>query len=118
MKVIDPRVMHHLADGVPTGENVTMAVKRYHEVASLYESPREDDPVVYEVYTHDEGPAVKGNLLWGLTIMKPVDSHGECNMTCSSRASLLMRLEAVRVRQLRLPRRSSSHGPTFGRRPR
>lgn len=81
MKVIDPRVMHHLADGVPTGENVTMAVKRYHEVASLYESPREDDPVVYEVYTHDEGPAVKGNLLWGLTIMKPVDSHGECNMT-------------------------------------
>jgi len=81
MNVIDPSVVHHLMDGVPEGEGVTRAVKRYHEVASLYENPRDDDPVVYEVYAHDVGPAVKGNLLWGLTVMKPVDSNGECNMT-------------------------------------
>ena len=81
MNVIDPSVVHHLMDGVPEGAGVTHAVKRYHEVAALYESPRDDDPVVYEVYTHDVGPQTRGNLLWGLTIMKPVDSHGECNMT-------------------------------------
>ncbi len=81
MRVIDARAMHHLADGVPEGAGVTKATKRYHEVAYLYESPRDDDPVVYEVYTHDEGPARQGNLLWGLTIMRPVDSNGECNMT-------------------------------------
>ena len=81
MKVIDPRVMHHLANGVPDGENVTKAVKHYREVAHLYQNPRDDDPVVYEVYAHDEGPARPGNLLWGLTVMKPVDSNGECNMT-------------------------------------
>ena len=77
MKVVDPRVMHHLARGVPEGENVTKAVKHYRDVAGLYQNPRDDDPVVYEVYTHDEGPARQGNLLWGLTIMKPVDSNGE-----------------------------------------
>lgn len=81
MKVVDPSVVHHLAKGVPTGEGVTKAVKRYHEVAGLYECPRDDDPVVYEVYTHSAGPEAVGNLLWGLTVMKPVDSHGECNMT-------------------------------------
>jgi glucose-6-phosphate isomerase len=81
VNVIDARVMHHFPNGVPEGENVSHAVKRYHEVASLYEHPRQDDPVVYEVYTHDEGPKKPGNLLWGLTIMKPVDSNGECNMT-------------------------------------
>ena len=81
MKVVDPRVMHHLARGVPEGENVTKAVKHYRDVANLYQNPRDDDPVVYEVYTHDEGPARQGNLLWGLTVMKPVDSNGECNMT-------------------------------------
>ena len=81
MRVIDARAMHHLANGVPEGAGVTKATKRYHEVAYLYESPRDDDPVVYEVYTHDEGPARQGNLLWGLTIMRPVDSNGECNMT-------------------------------------
>lgn len=81
MKVIDARVMHHLSNGVPEGENVTKAVKQYRDVAYLYENPRDDNPVVYEVYTHDEGPASPGNLFWGLTVMKPVDSHGECNMT-------------------------------------
>ena len=81
MKVIDARVMHHLSNGVPEGENVTKAVKQYRDVAYLYENPRDDNPVVYEVYTHDEGPASPGNLVWGLTVMKPVDSHGECNMT-------------------------------------
>lgn len=81
MNVIDPSVVHHLMSGVPEGASVIRTIKRYHEVASLYERPREDDPVVYEVYVHDEGPAIKGNLLWGLTCMKPVDSNGECNMT-------------------------------------
>ena len=81
MRVIDARVMHRLTDGVPENEGVTRVVKRYREVAHLYEKPREDDPVVYVVYTHDEGPAVQGNLLWGITVLKPVDSHGECNMT-------------------------------------
>jgi glucose-6-phosphate isomerase len=81
MNVIDARVMHHLMGGVPEGENVVKAVKRYRDVAYLYEHPRDDDPVVYEVYTHDEGPHAQGNLLWGLTVMKPILSNGECNMT-------------------------------------
>lgn len=81
MDILEPSVVHHLMSGAPEGENVTKAVKQYRDVANLYENPREDNPVVYEVYTHDVGPDTPGNLYWGLTVMKPVDSNGECNMT-------------------------------------
>lgn len=80
MKVIEPRVIHHF-DDVPKGENVICSTKYYHEVDYLYENKREDDPIVYEVYSYGEGKDEKGNLNWGLTVLKPVLSHGECNMT-------------------------------------
>ena len=67
---------------VPAGANVIKSVKRYHDVAFLYENPRTDDPVVYEVYTCQAGDLnASGNLFWGLTVLKPVYSNDECNMT-------------------------------------
>ena len=47
----------------------------------LYENQRDDDPVVYEVYSYSKGADVLGNLNWGFTVLKPVYSHDECNMT-------------------------------------
>lgn len=81
MKIIEPQVIHHINQGVIEGNNVQKAVKKYHEVAYLYENKRNDDPIVYEVYTYSQGDNVLGNLNWGLTILKPIYSHDECNMT-------------------------------------
>lgn len=80
MEIMEPKATHHFED-VIKGKNVACAVKHYHEVAYLYETKREDDPIVYEVYTYGEGNDKKGNLNWGLTVLKPVLSNGECNMT-------------------------------------
>lgn len=81
MKVIEPEVIHHIADGVIEGEKVEKYSKKYHEVAYLYEQPREDDLIVYEVYSYSKGENILGNLQWGLTVLKPVYSFDECNMT-------------------------------------
>lgn len=81
MEVIEPQVVHHILNGVLEGQDVEKYIKKYHEVAYLYEQKREDDPVVYEVYSYSKGEDVLGNLNWGLTVLKPVLSHGECNMT-------------------------------------
>ena len=74
MKVIEPEVIHHIADSVIEGEKVEKYSKKYHEVAYLYEQPREDDPIVYEVYSYSKGENILGNLQWGLTVLKPVYS--------------------------------------------
>lgn len=81
MKIIEPEVIHHIQDGVLKGDNVEAYTKMYHEVDYLYDQKREDDPVVYEVYSYSKGKDVLGNLNWGLTVLKPVYSHDECNMT-------------------------------------
>ena len=81
MRVIDPQVIHHIHQGVLEGENVETYTKKYHEVSYLYKNKREDNPIVYEVYSYTKGKNVLGNLYWGLTVLKPVYSHGECNMT-------------------------------------
>lgn len=81
MEIVEPAVIHHIQNGVLEGEGVESYTKSYHEVKYLYENPREDNPVVYEVYSYFKGADVLGNLCWGLTILKPVYSHGECNMT-------------------------------------
>lgn len=68
--------------GIPEGASVVRSEKQYKDVRNLYENPREDNPIVYEVYTYTEGEESKlGNLNWGLTVMHPVYSNGECNMT-------------------------------------
>lgn len=81
MKVIEPSVMHHILNGVLEGNDVEKYSKKYHEVKQLYDKARDDDPVVYEVYSYTKGENVLGNLNWGLTVLKPVLSHDECNMT-------------------------------------
>lgn len=81
MEVKEPKVIHHIINGVIEGEKVETYTKMYHEVDYLYENKRDDDPVVYEVYSYSEGDDVLGNLNWGLTVLKPVLSNGECNMT-------------------------------------
>ena len=81
MKVIEPSVIHHIQNGVLEGKDIESYTKRYHEVNYLYEKQREDDPIVYEVYSYSKGKDILGNLNWGLTVLKPVYSHNECNMT-------------------------------------
>lgn len=81
MKVIEPKVIHHIYQGVIVGNDVQKLTKKYHELAYLYAKKREDDPIVYEVYSYSQGDNVLGNLNWGLTVLKPIDSFGECNMT-------------------------------------
>lgn len=81
MKILEPVVRHPIYGGVIEGETVEKYEKRYHEVEYLYQEKREDDPLVYEVYSYTNGENVLGNLSWGLTILKPIDIHGECNMT-------------------------------------
>ena len=81
MKIISPSVMHKFPDGVPEGENVVKSETYYEDVKHLYENPRSDNPLMYEVYRYSEGDNVKGNLNWGLTILKPILSNHECNMT-------------------------------------
>lgn len=81
MEILEPSVIHHISQGVLEGKDVETYTKKYHEVSYLYEKPREDDPVVYEVYSYSKGEDVLGNLNWGLTVLKPVLSHDECNMT-------------------------------------
>lgn len=81
MKINESKVLHHIHQGVIEGKDVQKSVKKYHEVAYLYEKQRRDDPIVYEIYSYTQGEDVLGNLNWGLTILKPIDSFGECNMT-------------------------------------
>lgn len=83
MKIIEPKVIHHFRTGVPEGENVESYHKKYSEVSYLYQdSKRDDDPIVYDVYSYTEGDSqIEGHLYWGLTILKPLYFHDECNMT-------------------------------------
>lgn len=81
MKVIEPTVIHQIYGGVIEGDTVEKYEKHYHEVAYLYEKKINFDPIVYEVYSYAKGENVLGNLNWGLTVLKPIYIHGECNMT-------------------------------------
>lgn len=81
MRVIEPKAIHHIINGVIEGKTVESYVKKYHEVEYLYETKRDDNPVVYNVYSYTEGKNILGNLNWGLTVLKPVYSNDECNMT-------------------------------------
>lgn len=81
MKIMEPEVVHHILNGVLEGNDVKKYIKRYNEVEYLYENKRDDNPIVYEVYSYTKGADVLGNLIWGLTVLKPVLSRCECNMT-------------------------------------
>lgn len=81
MKIEEPPVIMS-TDGVPQGKDVTVYVKKYHDVAELYAGSREDDPVMYEVYTYaPQDEQSPGSLAWGLTVLKPVYTQDECSMT-------------------------------------
>lgn len=81
MKVIEPLVKHFIPNGVIEGQSVDHSIKKYEAVSSLYKNKREDNPIVYEVYSYSQGEDKLGNLNWGLTVLKPILSQGECNMT-------------------------------------
>lgn len=83
MKIIDSEVIHPIYSGVIKGKNVESYHKKYQEVSYLYENPhRQDDPIVYDVYSYTKGdPQIQGHLYWGLTVLKPLLINGECNMT-------------------------------------
>lgn len=70
-------------DGIIQGENIESYQKNFDEVKYLYKNPKiKGNPVVYEVYSFTKGNQTNiGNLIWGLTVLKPILINGECNMT-------------------------------------
>lgn len=79
MKIIDSNIHHDYLDGVIYGDDVEKSVKIYDCAKSFYKSVDTNldlDSILYEVYTIS-----KGQLNYGLTVMKPVLVNGECNMT-------------------------------------
>lgn len=81
MNVIEPLAKHFITNGIIEGQNVVSNSKKYCEVSYLYKDKRDDNPIVYDVYSYSQGKDKLGNLNWGLTILKPLLSNGECNMT-------------------------------------
>lgn len=83
MEVFEPKALHDIEHGVIEGKDVVCTKKYFHEIAYLYQNAKIDgDPVVYDVYSYSQQDEhIKGNLNWGLTILKPIYIHDECNMT-------------------------------------
>lgn len=83
MKIVEPNVIHKIYDGVLEGKDVQTAVKKFHEINYLYKNSKVNhNPTMYEVYSYVQGDEnIRGNLNWGLTVMKPVLINDECNMT-------------------------------------
>lgn len=84
MKIIEPKAIHNIYDGVIEGSEVKQYKKYLEQVAGLYKSTKgvTSDSLMYTVYSYEEGNAKKaGDLYWGLTIMEPIYINGECNMT-------------------------------------
>lgn len=83
MNIVEPNAVHKIYGGVIEGATVQTATKKFNEVSNLYQNNAIDDnPTVYNVYSYSQGDAnIAGNLNWGLTVMKPICIHEECNMT-------------------------------------
>ena len=84
IEIKEPRVVHSIYDGVVEGKDVVTATKVFSQNADIYRNGADVDPdmLMYTVYSYGEGnPDVPGNLYWGLTVLEPVQVHGECNMT-------------------------------------
>lgn len=84
MKIIEPKVIHKMYDGVIEGENVNCYKKSFEQISGIYEDKAgvPNDTLMYTVYSYEEVDApVTGELLWGLTVLEPVCVSGECNMT-------------------------------------
>ncbi len=79
MEIKNADVYHDYLNGVMEGKQVEKSTKLYRDAKSFYkdvDSNLADETVMYEVYTMS-----KGQLNYGLTVMKPVLVCGECNMT-------------------------------------
>ncbi len=68
---------------IPQGKGVQKTEKKYKDLKSLYrleDTSIHPDTVLYEVVTLPEEEKV-GKLLWGVSIVHPIQIQGECNMT-------------------------------------
>ena len=85
MDIIEVKAIQDFVNGTLSGEGVNVTQKLYKDAKSFYASIDEslsDDTIMYEVYQYSVGDAAKkGNLDWGITVMKPVYVQGECNVT-------------------------------------
>lgn len=84
MKVVEPKVIHNIYEGVIEGSEVQQYKKYFEQVTALYKNIEgiPFDSLMYTVYTYEQGDLKQeGNLYWGLTIMEPIYINGECNMT-------------------------------------
>ncbi|MGB4984569.1 MAG: glucose-6-phosphate isomerase family protein [Erysipelotrichaceae bacterium] len=77
MNFLDPN------DNIISGEGVIHSTKLFKDIKQLYDDPDHslDDQVVYDVYSYTKGDIYPGNLNWGMTIMHPIYSNGQCNFT-------------------------------------
>ena len=84
MKIYEPKAKHDFMNGILQGEAVEKSVKSYRDAKSFYkniDANLDDDTIMYEVYSYTQGDNKTGNLNWGLTVLKPINVLGECNMT-------------------------------------
>ncbi len=85
MEIKNANICHDYLNGVIEGQEVITSTKILKDARHFYECDDKklsDDTVMYEVYMYSQGNSKqRGNLNWGLTVMKPVYVNGECNMT-------------------------------------
>lgn len=85
MKIIEPKAVHDLYNGVIEGKTVTSSRKLLKDILTAYENQDKEENtgrVMYEVYCYEEDDKLQpGSLSWGLTVMYPECVSGECNFT-------------------------------------
>lgn len=85
MKIIEPKAVHDLYNGVIEGKTVTSSRNLLKDILTAYENQDKEENterVMYEVYCYEEDDKLQpGSLSWGLTVMYPECVSGECNFT-------------------------------------
>ena len=85
MKIIEPKAVHDLYNGVIEGKTVTSSRKLLKDILTAYENQDKEENterVMYEVYCYEDDHKLQpGSLSWGLTVMYPECVSGECNFT-------------------------------------
>ncbi|MFV0381833.1 MAG: glucose-6-phosphate isomerase family protein [Breznakia sp.] len=84
MDIYGPAIQHDFMNGILQGKEVEKYVKKYKDAKHFYKNVDvhlSEECILYEVYSFKRGGNEVGNLNWGLTLLKPMNILGECNMT-------------------------------------
>ena len=84
MEIIEPLALMNFVEGTLEGDDVVCGRKTLKDNAAIYLNTEncDMDTVVYDVFSYNKAqPGRNGDLLWGMTVLYPVQVNGECNMT-------------------------------------